>query len=60
LSVGNKNKIKFFWQSISIERYLLPKKYVENKHGKIYPWTQMDTDANREKNTTVRNRDANG
>jgi hypothetical protein len=48
---------------MSIEIYPLSKKSVENKHGKIHPWThkhKTDTDMNREKDTTVRDRDTNG
>jgi hypothetical protein len=30
----------FFCQKIRVESYPLPKKSIENKHGKIHPWTQ--------------------
>ncbi len=44
MSVGDKSNFKsylsIYLESISVEINLLPKKSIENKHGKSYPGTQ--------------------
>jgi hypothetical protein len=63
LSVAIKVTLKVIrWISgnkISVESYQLPKKSIENEHGKIHPWTTV-TDRNRKKYTTGIQTDRNG